>query len=53
MYVHYIHILTAPTLSRELNYGDLTKNSIFIMWQRPEPPNGLIQMYNVRKPPYY
>lgn len=47
--MHYIWY-TAPTLPRELNHGKLTKNSIFIMWQRPEPPNGLIQMYNVRKP---
>ena len=38
----------APTLPRNLSYGDLTQNSIVVMWQRPEPPNGLIQLYTVR-----
>ena len=38
----------APTLPRNLSYGDLTQNSIVVMWQRPDPPNGLISLYTVR-----
>ena len=38
----------APTLPRNLSYDDLTQNSVAVMWQRPDPPNGLIQLYTVR-----
>ena len=38
----------APTVPRNLNHGDLTQNSILVMWQRPDPPNGLILLYTVR-----
>ena len=36
-----------PTVSRNLNYTDLTATGVTLTWRRPDPPNGLITQYNV------
>ena len=47
MYVYIIMCHLVPTVSRNLNYTDLTATGVTLTWRRPNPPNGLITQYNV------
>jgi len=41
------HAFLAPTKPRDFFPTDVTQSSIFLIWQRPDPPNGLITNYTV------
>jgi len=36
-----------PTKPRDITTSTVTRNSIFLSWQRPDPPNGAITSYTV------
>ena len=37
----------APTEPHDIVATNVTQSSIFLTWQRPDPPNGLITNYTV------
>lgn len=40
-------LYTVPSLPRDLTAGCFSYSNIFLKWQRPDPPNGLIKNYTV------
>ena len=43
----YVILIIAPTEPRDIISTNVTQSSIFLTWQRPDPPNGLITNYTV------
>ena len=43
-----MYVFIAPTEPRDIVATNITQSSIFLTWQRPDPPNGLITNYTVR-----
>jgi len=43
----YLLYFIAPSEPRDVISSNVTQSSIFLTWQRPDPPNGLITNYTV------
>ena len=39
---------TAPSSPRNLTAMNITSSSFILVWEQPDPPNGLIDNYRVR-----